>query len=189
MPSSSGGTNRAGQNQISNKLKNQQVKNTAVPGFQVVGKNGEPIKNTSCPVSLSFQQIIDNSPTLDISSSAFNYSSLSTQTAITPGSTAIDMDVIVNDRSNEFDTGSTSSSLNATSIQSTFPTNNDMSNTNKHINLLQKLFAPDYIGPITILVESTDANINLGNWHPIKAAKFFSNNFSGILILNLRVQK
>jgi hypothetical protein len=25
-----------------------------------------------------------------------------------------------------------------------------------------------------------DANINLGNWHPIKAAKFFSINFSGI---------
>ncbi|XP_060845529.1 LOW QUALITY PROTEIN: uncharacterized protein LOC132925125 [Rhopalosiphum padi] len=90
------------------------------------------------------------------------------------------MDVIVNDRSNEFDTGSTSSSLNATSIQSTFPTNNDMSNTNKHINLLQKSFAPNYIGPITIFVESTDANINLGNWPPIKAAKFFSNNFSGI---------
>jgi len=77
------------------------------------------------------------------------------------------MDVIVNDRSNEIDTGSTSSSLNATSIQSTFPTNSDKSNTNKHINLLQKSFSPDYIGPITILVESTDANINLGNWHPI----------------------
>ncbi|KAL4143030.1 hypothetical protein QTP88_005406 [Uroleucon formosanum] len=180
MPSSSGGTNRAGQNQFSNKLKNQQVKNTAGPGYQVVGKNGKPIKNTTCPVSPSFQQIVDNPPTLDISSSAFNYSSLSTQTAITSGSTAIHMDVIVNDRSNEFDTGS---SLNATSIQSTFPTNSDMSNTNKtnkHINLLQKSFSLDYIGPITILVESSDANINLGNWHPIKAAKFFSNNFSGI---------
>jgi len=88
MPSSSGGTNRAGQIQISNKLKNLQVKNTAGPGYQVVGKNGKPIKNTSYPVSPSFQQIIDNPPSLDISSSAFNYSSLSTQTAVTPGSTA-----------------------------------------------------------------------------------------------------
>ncbi|KAL4141408.1 hypothetical protein QTP88_004051 [Uroleucon formosanum] len=123
MPSSSGGTNRAGQNNISNKHKNQHVKTIAGPGYQVVGKNGKPIKVTSCPVSPSLQQIMDNPPTLDISSSAFNYSSLSTQTAITSGSTAIDTDVNVNDRPNELDTGSTSSSLNNTSIQSTFLTN------------------------------------------------------------------
>ncbi|KAL4149726.1 hypothetical protein QTP88_003602 [Uroleucon formosanum] len=180
MPSSSGGTNRAGQNNISNKHKNQHVKNITGPGYQVVGKNGKPIKVTSCPVTPSFQQIMDNPPTLDISSSAFNYSSLFTQTAITSGSTAIDVDVNVNERPNELDTGSTSSSLNNTSIQSTFLTNSDISNTNKHLNILQKSLSPDYIGPITILVESIDANNNLGNWHSMKAAKFFSNNFPGI---------
>ena len=93
---------------------------------------------------------------------------------------SIDMDVNANDRHNELDSGSTSSSLNKTSTQSTFLTNSDISNTNKHINILQTSFSPDYIGPVTILVESMDANINLGNWHPIKAAKFFSNNFLGI---------
>ncbi|KAL4121228.1 hypothetical protein QTP88_013784 [Uroleucon formosanum] len=31
-----------------------------------------------------------------------------------------------------------------------------------------------------ILVECTDLNKNLGNWHPIKAAKFFSTHFTGI---------
>ncbi|KAL5233586.1 hypothetical protein ACI65C_000996 [Semiaphis heraclei] len=109
MPSSSGGTNRASRNSISNKHGNQHVKNIAGTGYQLVRKNGKPIKNSSCPVSPSFQQIMDNPPTLDISSSTFNYSSLSTQTAITSaGSMAIDMDVNVNDRPNELDSGSTS---------------------------------------------------------------------------------
>lgn len=65
-------------------------------------------------------------------------------------------------------------------LQSTFLTNSDISNTNIHINILQKSFSPDYIGSITILVESMDTNINLGNWHPTKADKFFTNNFPGI---------
>jgi len=138
MSSSSGGTNRTGRNSISNKHGNQHVKNIAGPGYQLVGKNGKPIKNSSCPVSPSFQQIMDNPPNLDISSSAFNYSSLSTQTVITSaGSMAIDMDVNASDRPNELDSGSTSSSLNNTSIQSTFLTYSDISNTNKHINILQ----------------------------------------------------
>jgi hypothetical protein len=38
-----------------------------------------------------------------------------------------------------------------------------------------------YNGPVMILIECTDVNKNLGNWHPIKAAKFFSTNFTGII--------
>ena len=41
-------------------------------------------------------------------------------------------------------------------------------------------FSSDYNGPVMILVECIDLNKNLGNWHPIKAAKFFSTNFNGI---------
>jgi len=56
MPSSSGGTNRDAQNNILNKHKNLHVKNIAGPGYQVVSKNGKPIKVTSSPVSPSLQQ-------------------------------------------------------------------------------------------------------------------------------------
>lgn len=78
-----------------------------------------------------------------MSSSAFNYSSLSTQTAILSGSMAIDMDVNVNDRSNEFVTGSTSSSITSMSIQPTLLTNSDIFKTNKYINILLKSFSPN----------------------------------------------
>ncbi|KAL5233915.1 hypothetical protein ACI65C_001356 [Semiaphis heraclei] len=109
---------------------------------------------------------MDNPPTLDISSSTFNYNSLSTQSAITSaGSMAINMDVNANDHPNELDSGSTSSSLNNTSIQSTFLTNSDISNTNKHINILQTSFSPDYIWPVTILVEKKENFPRLNDYH------------------------
>lgn len=41
-------------------------------------------------------------------------------------------------------------------------------------------FPSDYIGPIFILVKSTDTEKNLGKWHPVGAAKFFSNSFKSI---------
>ncbi|CAI6358865.1 unnamed protein product [Macrosiphum euphorbiae] len=43
----------------------------------------------------------------------------------------------------------------------------------------QQTFPSDYIGPVMKLVECIDLNKNLGNWHPIKGAKFFSTNFAG----------
>ncbi|KAL4149357.1 hypothetical protein QTP88_003319 [Uroleucon formosanum] len=109
---------------------------------------------------------MDNPLTLHIFSSAFNYSSLSTETAITSGSTATDMDVNVNDRPNELHTGSTSSSLNNTSIQSTFLTNSDISNTNKHLNILQKPTDPV---PSSPALDSSSSiyllfNFNKANW-------------------------
>ncbi|KAL4099052.1 hypothetical protein QTP88_023547 [Uroleucon formosanum] len=48
------------------------------------------------------------------------------------------------------------------------------------LRLNQQSFPWDYIGPIFILVESINTEINLGKWHPVKAAKFFSTNFTGI---------
>jgi len=53
-------------------------------------------------------------------------------------------------------------------------------NNSRPINTSQQYFSPDYVGPILILVECIDSSKNLGSWHPLKAAKFFSNNFKGI---------
>lgn len=35
-------------------------------------------------------------------------------------------------------------------------------------------------GVIIVLIEYFDDDKNLGNWHPIKTAKFFTNNFTGL---------
>jgi len=110
MPSSSGGVNRTGPNQAGNKFKSTVAKNSITnSGFQIVGKNGKPLKNPSSPVSPSFQQIVDNPPSLyvsDISSSVFDYNNFSLQTDKSSGSTAMDFNDNVNDLSNEFDTDS-----------------------------------------------------------------------------------
>lgn len=44
----------------------------------------------------------------------------------------------------------------------------------------QQIFSSDYIDPVMIFVECIDLRKNLGNWHPIKVAKLFSTNFTGI---------
>lgn len=93
----------------------------------------------------------------------------------------IDEDVNVNDCSNESTIGNMSSLNNSTSTPPTSSTNELISNSNKRISTLQQSFSPDYNGPIIVLVESINDNTNLGNWHPIKTAKFFSNNFTGII--------
>jgi len=46
---------------VSAKIKTTLIKNpVSSPGFQIVGRNGKPLKNLSSPVSPSLQQIIDN---------------------------------------------------------------------------------------------------------------------------------
>lgn len=47
--------------------------------------------------------------------------------------------------------------------------------------MLRSAFFHLIIGdPVIILVECVDPSKNLDNWHPLKAAKFFSSNFKGI---------
>uniref|UniRef100_A0A2S2R988 Uncharacterized protein n=1 Tax=Sipha flava TaxID=143950 RepID=A0A2S2R988_9HEMI len=69
---------------------------------------------------------------------------------------------------------------NSTSIS-----NNDIDNSRSNVvqNALQykqHIFSSDYNGPIFILIECINIDKNLGKWHPFKAAKFFSTNFTGI---------
>jgi hypothetical protein len=68
--------------------------------------------------------------------------------------------------------------------------NNDMDNSCFNViqNVLQhkqQIFSSEYNGPIFILIECIDIDKTLGRWHPIKAAKFFSTNFTGITNIKL----
>lgn len=57
-----------------------------------------------------------------------------------------------------------------------------------HLNsrmTINKSFLIYYVSPIIIFVECTDSIKNLGSWHPLKAVKFFSNNFANIIYIKL----
>jgi len=70
--------------------------------------------------------------------------------------------------------------INSTPLSSSTHTTVISNDINMLSQCTQRTFPPDYIGPVMILVECIDLNKNLGNWHPLKAAKFFSTNFNGI---------
>lgn len=184
MPSSSGGTICAGQIKASNKFMSTVTKNSIIsPGFQLVGKNGKPLKNLSSPISPGYQQIIDNPPSLNItnvSNTALNYKNISPQADNSSGSMIIDPNDNDNSLSNEIVWDRESPTDNTAPLLSSTKYDNT-SNNNKYVNIPQQSFSSDYIRPVIVLIESSDENTNLGNWHPIKAAKFFSNNFSSVV--------
>lgn len=173
MSSSSGGDKRAGQSQATTKIKTSLTKSMASsPGFTIVGRNGKPIKNN--PVSPNFRQINENPPILNTSSSEFNFNDVTDEI---PNYNF----TLVENQPNELSTVVSLSTDNTPSSPS-ISTDIDMSNNinNNNNNILLRSFSPDYNGPIIILAESTDQNKNMGNWHPISVAKFFSTNFVGI---------
>ncbi|KAL4132407.1 hypothetical protein QTP88_009561 [Uroleucon formosanum] len=182
MPQSSDGTNRAGQHQSVNKIKANNRDSAPGSGFQLVGKNGKPLKKQLSPVSPSLLQISNDPPTLNIASTAFNYVNTPLLTENLSGSMVIDESDNVNDHSNEHAIESTLPNdnviLNATSLP-----NNDENSLlyNKNFISPQQSFPPDYVGPIMVLAENTDTNQNVGKWHPLRAAKFFTNKFNGIV--------
>ena len=137
MSSSSGGTNRAGQIQLTSKTKSSLSKNPASSsGFQIVGKNGKPIKNTPNQISPGFQQIIDNPPSLNLSSTAFNYDVLSPLTVNTSGPMVTDESINDNGRTNEH--------ICSMASLPTVSTDDDISYNNKYINIsfILKIISP-----------------------------------------------
>jgi hypothetical protein len=64
MPLSSGGTNRVGHYQSVSKIKSHNRDSASGLGFQIVGKNGKPLKNQLSSVSPSLQQISKEPPIL-----------------------------------------------------------------------------------------------------------------------------
>ncbi|KAL4082746.1 hypothetical protein QTP88_029642 [Uroleucon formosanum] len=88
----------------------------------------------------------------------------------TPADMVVD-DSTITDNTNE-------SSYSNLSVSTPAPADSNVIKNSLRLN--QQSLPSDYIGPIFILVESINTEINLGKWHPVKAAKFFSTNFTGI---------
>jgi len=130
------------------------------------------LKNTNNPVSPNFQQINENPPILNTSHSTFNFNDATDNMTVSYRS-------LVDNQPNEL---APVVSLSTDSTSSAQPSNTDidMSTSYNNNNSLLRSFKSDYNGPITILAENHDQNKNMGNWHPISVAKFFSTNFVGI---------
>ncbi|KAL4091786.1 hypothetical protein QTP88_026420 [Uroleucon formosanum] len=112
---------------------------------------------------------MDKTPVLTTSVPTFNYDKpLFVNT--TPADMVVD-DSTITDNTNE-------SSYSNLSVSTPAPADSNVIKNSLRLN--QQSFPSDYIGPIFILVESINTEINLGKWHPVKAAKFFSTNFTGI---------
>jgi len=178
MSSSSGGDLRAGKSPAPNKIKPSLTTNrTSDSSFTTVISKKNLRKSNSnllTPPSPGLQQIINNTPILNTSQSAFNY--------ITDNTSSADP-VINNGLSTDNLNDSTSNSLpyvNSTQINISIHSTDLPNDINMSSQCIQQTFSPDYNGPVVILVECIDLNKNLGNWHPIKAAKFFSTHFTGI---------
>lgn len=119
------------------------------------------------------QQIM-KTPVLNTSQSAFNYN-----TDINSSVDSVSNNILSTDNHND----STSNSVpvvNSTQITAAIHTTDLPNDINMSSQCMQSTFSPDYNGPVVILVECIDLNKNLGHWHPIKAAKFFSTSFTGI---------
>jgi len=178
MSSSSGGDLRACKSPAPNKIKPSLTTNrTSDSSFTTVisRKNLRKLNsNLLTPPSPGLQQIINNTPILNTSQSAFNY--------ITDNNSSADP-VINNGLSTDNLNDSTSNSLpdvNSTQINTSILSTDLPNDINMSSQYIQQTFSPDYNGPVVILVECIDLEKNLGNWHPIKAAKFFSTHFTGI---------
>ena len=176
MSSSSGGDSRAGKSPAPSKIKTHIISHRGSDSDFVVAiskKNSRKLSKsnntTHSPTSPSLQQIMDNTPLLTTSVPTFNYDKpLSVNT--TPADMVVD-DSIITDNINE-------SSHSNLSVSTPAPA--DLNIIKNSLRLNQQSFPLDYIGPVFILVESINTEINLGKWHPVKAAKFFSTNFTGI---------
>lgn len=127
MPQSSGGKNRAGHHQSVSKIKANNRDSAPEPGFQLVGKNGKPLKSQLSPVSPSLQQISNDPPTLNIACMAFNYVNTPLLTENLSGSMVIDESDNVNDHSNEHAVERTSPYDNVILNAASLPNNDEKS--------------------------------------------------------------
>lgn len=112
---------------------------------------------------------MDNTPLLIASNSTFNYVNFLFINN-TPSDSVIDYSIVTGNFNKP-------SHSNLSVSQIVFTGSNVINNLLRNN---QQTFPSDYNGPIIILIECTNTYKNLGRWHPIKAAKFFSTNFTGI---------
>jgi len=135
---------------------------------------------SSNSTSPELKHIINNPPLLSTSNSAFNYNnSLSAHdntSSVMVINNAITTDNFDESNLNHYipQDNSTSISISSSTI---FTTPNTIKKSLQHT---QHTFSSDYNGIISILVECVGLNKNLGSWSPVKAAKVFSTDFTGI---------
>jgi hypothetical protein len=153
MPQSSGGTNRAGQHQSVSKIKTNNRDSASGPGFQLVGKNGKPLKNQLSPVSPSLQQILNDPSYSQHSQHGFQLRKTPLLTENLSGTMVIDESDNVNDHLDEHAIENTSSHDNVILNAASLPNNDANSfSFNKNIFSLQQSFPSDYIGPVMIML-------------------------------------
>lgn len=176
MSSSSGGDLRAGKSTAPSKIKTHIISHRVSDSDFVVAtskkntrKLNKSTNTTHSPTSPGLQQIMDKTPLFTTSVPTFNFDKpLFVNT--TPADMVVD-DSTITDNTNE-------SSYSNLSVSTPAPADSNVIKNSLRLN--QQSLPSDYIGPIFILVESINTEINLGKWHPVKAAKFFSTNFTGI---------
>lgn len=181
MSSSSGGDLRASKSPAPNKIKPSLSTNRSTDSnYTLVVNKKKARKSISkllTPTSPDFQQIMDNTPVLNTSPSTFKYIDS------VPIDNNMPIDSVIKDGFSIDNVNDPTSTL-VPDINSTLSTSSIHTISNDDIIMLsqctQQTFPSDYIGPVIILVECIDLNKNLGNWHPLKTAKFFSTNFNGI---------
>ena len=177
MSSSSGGDSRTSKSPAPTKVKTHVTSHRGPDSnwqAAISKKNARKLNNssnsTSSPTSPVLQQINEITPLLTTSNSAFNYDKPLPVTTTSSDMVVDDLTVIDN----------TNEPINSNlSVSISTPTGSNVIKNPLRHNL--QSFPSDYTGPIFILVESTDTGKNLGKWHPVGAAKFFSNNFNGII--------
>lgn len=163
MSSSSGGDPRSSGTKGTTSKKQGPTTSTDKSEWTTVSNNKRKLKNISSPISPNTQITTNKRQSLD--NANFDYDNIS----LSPGNMVGNplTTVIKN--------------INTNDIDKTTAINDNISSSQTHIDSSTLLNFPiDYNGPNIILVESTSTNKNAGNWHPLKAAKFFSTNFTGI---------
>lgn len=192
MLSSSGGDGRnLSQKPSTNKIKNNRSDSEWKHVDYSKNRKSKTSINTSkpsSPISPSLKQILDNPPTLCVNTNNQNFDYENTESQF-PLSTDINVPMTTDDNCPHGNTNSTDNTnygINCTKPVSSNsnitdpPISQTFTYTKPNIQQHSKCFSADYNGPPVIIIESTDPNSGTGIWHPLKCAKFFSNNFFGI---------
>uniref|UniRef100_A0A2S2QYA6 CCHC-type domain-containing protein n=1 Tax=Sipha flava TaxID=143950 RepID=A0A2S2QYA6_9HEMI len=198
-----GGNPPHGQNQSTGKTKklNARLHNTdhdwsIATNKKASHRNKVPTPNSPIPPTL--QQIYNNQPVLNMPSQTFKYDNTLSNSLNESSSVHMNIDSSTTDHTTASVTDNTTNTaiISRTNItdnhaiiidstliadkSSTYSIDNQLTFSNDNIKSRLRLFSHDYAGPVITLVECVDPGKNLGNWHPLKASKFFSSNFEGI---------
>lgn len=201
MPSSSGGDGRnLGQKPSNNKIKNNRSDSKWKQVDYTKNRKSKISNNTSSslsPISPSLKIILDNPSTLcmNTNNQSFNYENIASKSSL---STDINTPMSTDDNyphGNKNSTDNTNYEINSTNPGSSTSNLTDtlmpqtFTYTKPNIHQHSECFSANYNGPPVIIMESIDSCSGTGICHPLKCAKFFCNNFFGIINIKPNVPK